>query len=220
MKKLFAEIAHGYDTMNRIMSLGLDCLWRRLAIRRITLSSGAEILDLACGTGDFTRELARRWPDAEITGVDLTEEMLEIADGKLADMKNVTLLKGDAQNLSAIGCGKHALVVCAFGFRNFPDKAKTLSECRRVLAPGGRLVVLELFRPKSKILGAAVNAWLAVVSRLFASDAGREYRYLRRSVMTTVSADEFIGLAEENGFSLEANSFFPPAASSMTFVAR
>ena len=216
MKNLFARIANRYDTMNRIMSLGLDCLWRRSALKYIELPEGCKILDLACGTGDFTIELARRWPNAEITGVDLTSEMLDIARAKLSEAHNVTYLTGDAQNLSMLEPKQFSLVVCAFGFRNFPDKAKALSECHRLLADGGRLVVLELFRPTSRIVGTLVNTWLAVVSRIFASSASTEYRYLRRSVANTVTAADFIAMARDCDFAVCRSSFFLPSATCIT----
>ena len=216
MKNLFARIADRYDTMNRIMSLGLDCLWRRSALKYIELPEGCKILDLACGTGDFTIELARRWPNAEIIGVDLTPEMLDIARVKLSEARNVTYLTGDAQNLSMLEAKQFSLVVCAFGFRNFPNMAKALSECHRLLADGGRLVVLELFRPTSRIIGTLVNTWIAVVSRIFASGASTEYRYLRRSVANTVTATDFITMAEGIGFSVCRSSFFLPAATCIT----
>lgn len=219
IRRLFAGIAERYDGMNRIMSLGLDCFWRRSAIRRITLPKRCRIMDLACGTGDFTLELARRWPEAGIDGVDLTPEMMDIARVKLAGAKNVKFMQGDAQDLANLQPNGYSLIVCAFGFRNFPDKRKVLSECRRLLADGGRLVVLELFRPESRILGSAVNVWLTIVSRIFASGADREYRYLRRSVEGTVSVDEFISMAEENGFAVRGRRFLPPTASCLTFQA-
>lgn len=216
--KIFAEIARKYDIMNRIMSLGLDLSWRRSALKAIKLQDSARILDLACGTGDFTLELAKRWPDAEIIGVDITPEMIEIAKLKLADARNVAFSVGNAQELSESETEFYDLVVCAFGFRNFPDKAKALSECRRVLQPGGKLVVLELFRPGSKLLGAAVNAWLSIVSWIFAGEKRKEYRYLRKSVAGTVSATGFIALAEQNGFECISKRFFPPAATCLSFL--
>ena len=185
-------------------------------MKYIELPEGCKILDLACGTGDFTIELARRWPNAEIIGVDLTPEMLDIARVKLSEARNVTYLTGDAQNLSMLEAKQFSLVVCAFGFRNFPNKAKALSECHRLLADGGRLVVLELFRPTSRIIGTLVNTWIAVVSRIFASGASTEYRYLRRSVANTVTAADFITMAEGIGFSVCRSSFFLPAATCIT----
>jgi len=81
------------------------------------------------------------------------------------------------------------------------------------------LVVLELFRPESKILGSVVNVWLTIVSRIFASKAHKEYRYLRKSVENTVSVDEFVAMAKENGFTVRGRRFLPPAASCLAFDA-
>ena len=218
MESLFSGIAHKYDKMNRIMSLGLDRFWRRSALQGIAIHGEPQILDLACGTGDFTIELARRWPNAKITGIDITPEMLSIARLKLRDMANISLLHGNAQDLSMLQADGFSLIVCAFGFRNFPDKTKVLSECHRLLAREGKLVVLELFRPKFGMLGSAVNIWLATVSRIFANKERNEYRYLRKSVENTVSADEFAKMAESSGFSIHKNVFMFPSASCMTFT--
>lgn len=212
MKRLFSAIADKYDRMNHIMSLGLDRRWRRIALHGIDLSPDSNILDLACGTGDFTLELLKRYPSANITGVDITPEMMSIAKKKLPEGNTVNFSVGDAQNLSFLKDGTFSLVVCAFGFRNFPDKAKALSECHRILKPDGRLVVLELFRPECKILGGLVDTWLAAISSVFARDARTEYRYLRKSVANTVSANEFSMMAHHAGFSLCRMKFMLPAA--------
>ena len=212
MKSLFARIAGRYDTLNRIMSLGLDRSWRRAAIESIEVPDGCRILDLACGTGDLTMELAARWPNTSITGIDLTPEMIDIARKKLSGFKGVTFSVGDALKLDRLESNGYSLIVCAFGFRNFPDKAKALSECHRLLKCGGKLVVLELFRPASRILGLAVNTWLSIVSCLFAAGASTEYRYLRKSVAGTVSAKEFMHMAAENGFAVTDEAFMFPAA--------
>ena len=214
MKTLFASIADRYDRMNRVMSLALDRRWRRVALSAAT--SGASILDLACGTGDFAAEALRRFPDAEVTGLDITPEMVDIARTKLAG-KRIRFRMGDAQDLSEFPDGHFGLVICAFGFRNFPDKAKALAECRRVLSAGGELLVLELFRPRSRLLGCLVHAWLAAVAFLFARGARREYAYLRASVRATVSAAEFRSLADAAGFALLRHRFLFPAATCMLF---
>ena len=216
MKRLFTLIAGKYDRMNRIMSLGLDIVWRRLAVGGISLPEKSGILDLACGTGDFTAVLAKRWPDARITGVDLTPAMLDVAKGKVVS-ENVSFEQGDAVNLEAFPDGAFELAVCAFGFRNFSDKAKALSECARVLAPGGRLVVLELFRPRFAVLGFAVNLWFACTARLFAGKSAGEYRYLRKSVSGTVSSGAFSGMAASANFRKERERFFFPAATCFVF---
>ena len=219
MKRLFAHIAGRYDQMNRIMSLALDRRWRRLALDTVTLPPKGAVLDLACGTGDFSVEVRHRYPEAEIVGVDLTPEMLEIARTKTARMSSIRFQTGDAQDLTEIPDGTFGLIVCAFGFRNFPDKPRALQTCHRVLATGGELVVLELFRPVSRILGLLVNVWLATIAFLFAHNARTEYAYLRRSVADTVSADEFAALAKEAGFVLLRRRFFLPAATCLILKA-
>ena len=219
MRGLFAHIAARYDRMNRIMSLTLDRRWRRLALDAVTLPPTGAVLDLACGTGDFTVAVHHRYPTAEIVGVDLTPEMLEIAQAKTNGMNGIHFQTGDAQNLAGIPDGTFGLIVCAFGFRNFPDKSRALQACRRVLASGGELVVLELFHPVSRTLGLFVNVWLATIAFLFAHNARTEYAYLRRSVANTVSANAFESLAKEAGFTLLHRRFFFPAATCMVLKA-
>ena len=98
MKKMFANIATQYDRMNRLMSLALDRRWRRLALDAAATQPSA-VLDLACGTGDFAAEVRRRWPKAEIIGVDLTPEMLAIARTKFGAAESIRFVEGDAQDL-------------------------------------------------------------------------------------------------------------------------
>jgi len=212
MRRLFGGIAGRYDRMNRIMSLSLDRRWRRLSLASTAVPADADVIDVACGTGDFSAEVLRRFPGVKVTGVDISPEMLAIARRKLGCAANVSFREGDAQDLAGIPPDRFSLAVCAFGFRNFPDKAKALRECRRVLKPGGELVVLELFRPVSKAMGALVGAWLAFVSFLFARGAKEEYAYLRRSIAGTTSADEFVSLALASGFRLVRRRNLLPSA--------
>lgn len=203
--------------MNRVMSLALDRRWRQQVISGLDLPPRASVLDLACGTGDFTAALLRRFSDVRVTGVDLTPEMLVIARQKLAGSAGVTFCTGDAQDLAAFSDATFDLVVCAFGFRNFPDKEKALAACHRVLKPTGRLVVLELFRPRSRFIGTLVNIWLTLVAFLFVHGARKSYAYLRRSVAGTVSADEFVALAERVGFQCDRRRNFFPSATGLSF---
>lgn len=217
MRALFSSIADRYDRMNRVMSLALDRRWRQKMIADLDLPPGANVLDLACGTGDFTAALLRQFPDIRVTGVDLTPEMLAIARQKLAGSAGVTFCTGDAQDLAAFADATFDLVVCAFGFRNFPDKEKALATCHRVLKPAGRLVVLELFCPASRVVGTFVNLWLSLVALLFASGARKAYAYLRRSVAETVSVDAFVSLAARVGFRCDRRRTFFPSATGLSF---
>ena len=221
MRGMFTRIAGRYDRLNRVQSLGLDVLWRRRSLAALArvAPSPRRILDLATGTADFAMAAARRFPSAFVTGVDLTPAMLDVGRRKveaagLAD--RVSLEEGDA---CALACADASadVAVCAFGFRNFPDRAAALREVARVLAPDGHLLVLELFRPRFRLLAAATEAWMACAARLFAGDAREDYAYLRASIGETCSSAEFGQLATAAGLSAIRRNFFLPACSCLIF---
>ena len=222
MKRLFTEIAAVYDRMNHVLSVGRDRAWRRRAAACLA-ESPAQILDLASGTGDFAFALKARFPSATILGVDVTPAMLAIARAKNVS-PDVSFVTGDVQDLSALCTtgvvvpGAYALVSCAFGFRNFPDKAAALAEAYRMLAPGGRLVVLEFFRPTQALLGAATTAWLRVMTALFARRRAAAYAYLRASMAATVTEGQFVALAARAGFRLEQRHFFWPCCTCLVLA--
>ncbi len=222
----FTRIAGIYDRLNRLMTFGVDVLWRRRALGRLakcaSASGFARILDLAAGTADFSIAAARRFPHAIVTGVDFTPAMLERGRAKAerAGLSwRIRLEEGDALALR-FGDGEFDTVTCAFGFRNFPDRAAALLEAARVLKPGGRLVVLELFRPKSRILGAFTSRWLAVVSALFAAGSRCAYRYLRASIAAAPTVAGFTSMAEAAGLVCESRAFFAPACTCLVFAKR
>ena len=224
IRRLFTDIAGVYDRMNRLLSLGCDLRWRRQAAALIQ-GSPTDILDLACGTGDFAFALARRFPSAHILGVDLTPAMLDLARAKNTS-PNITFRLGDAQDLSSLGPSigqsgnrtiEQSLVTCAFGFRNFPDKATALAEAKRVLKPGGELLVLEFFRPSNRLIGALTGLWLRAMASLFAHRNAAAYAYLRKSIGQTLSAGEFIALAQRRGLVLQARKLFLPGCSCLLF---
>ena len=221
MRGMFTRVAEMYDRLNRVQSLGLDVLWRKRALARLARAapSPRQILDLATGTADFALAAARRFPSAHVAGVDLTPAMLDVGRRKveaagLAD--RIALQEGDA---CALACpdGSFDAVLCAFGFRNFPDRAAALREVARVLAPGGHLLVLELFRPRFRLLASVTAAWMACAARLFAGGAREDYAYLRASVGETCSAAEFGCLASGAGLTAVRRKFFFPACSCLLF---
>ena len=222
VRDTFSGIADVYDRMNHALSLGLDRRWRRIAARS-TGGAPSEILGLACGTGDMSLELARRFPGAHLTGVDLTPEMLASARRKCAAEMRMSFVEGDAAELP-FGRGgdtrRFDLAACAWGFRNFPDKAKALLECARVLAPGGRLVVLEFFRPRNRILGALTALWLRALAPVLAPGRRAAYVYLRESIGGTLSEGEFAALADKAGFAVESRRFLFPACTCLVFARR
>lgn len=135
----FDKIARDYDRMNHLMTLGLDCLWRRRAVRGLH----GNVLDVACGTGDMVVELLKH--GCIVTGVDLSEEMMAIARQKAPA---ATFMLADAEHLPFPDEAFDA-VTCAFGVRNFVHLEQGLSEMLRVLKPGGTMVILELATPDS-----------------------------------------------------------------------
>ena len=215
---VFTRVAGGYDRLNRILSLGLDVVWRRRALARLERGGGdgpSSILDLATGTADFAIEAARRFPAASVTGIDLTPAILDIGRRKVANAGlsgRISLREGSAMALPFGECSFDA-VLCAFGFRNFPDIPASLAEAARILRDGGRLAVLEFFRPRYALLGAFTAGWLRCLSALFAPGAAAEYAYLRASIARTCSAEEFVAMAREVGLAAERTEIFLPACS-------
>lgn len=222
-RELFTRIAGGYDTLNRVLSCGTDILWRRWALDALEATLGGEapaaVLDLATGTADFAIAAAKRFPAAQVTGLDATPAMLEggrrkIERERLAD--RVNLVEGDAEAL-AFPARTFDVAMCAFGFRNFPHPETALSALATVLKPRGKLLILELFRNESRLLAWFTSTWLRVVAWLFAHSHLGAYAYLRTSIETTRSADEFIDLAKEAGFQLRKKSFYLPSCTCLCF---
>lgn len=145
---MFAGIAGRYDLLNHVLSANVDKRWRRLVADKVRpmLNTGARALDVACGTGDLSIVL-REAGGASVTGVDFCRPMLEIAARKAsADGRHIPFIEGDALRLPFADCS-FEVVTIAFGLRNLASVEDGLKELRRVLKPGGRLVVLEFSRP-------------------------------------------------------------------------
>lgn len=201
--EMFDRIAARYDTMNRVLSFGLDKGWRKRTVRALALGDRPRVLDLATGTGDLAIDIARRHPDATVIGLDPSREMLAIGERKIAQRKlrdRVTMVLGDAQALP-YGDDEMNATTIAFGIRNVPDRPKALREMARVVKPGGRVAILELGEPRHGLLaGAARFHTRHVVPRLGALLSGaREYRYLQRSIAAFPPADEFAAIMERAG---------------------
>jgi len=208
VRRMFASIARSYDVNNRLHSFGRDQAWRRAAVRMAGLRDGDEVLDVACGTGDLTRAFADGGA-ARCVGLDFTPEMLDIARTKRLRARNaesadtITYIEGDAKALP-FDDGSFDVVSIAFGIRNVDDPERALAEFRRVLRPGGRLVVLEFRRP-----GLAPIAWantvytkvvMPVSATIISRDRSGAYRYLPRSIETFLTPGEMIDALLDAGF--------------------
>lgn len=183
----FDTIARTYDRLNRVMTLGLDRRWRRRAVR----DPHGNVLDVACGTGDMVQELQKR--GCLVTGVDLSEEMLTIAKSKAP---TATYMIADAEHLPFENDCFDA-VTCAFGVRNFVHLEQGLGEMLRVLKPGGRMVILELATPDSKLIRPFYNLYTKhIIPWLGSRIAGNReaYTYLPESVERFPKGDAFLRL--------------------------
>jgi demethylmenaquinone methyltransferase/2-methoxy-6-polyprenyl-1,4-benzoquinol methylase len=186
VRDMFDAIAPRYDLLNAVLSFGVDRGWRRAAVRAALAKRPAHVLDVATGTADLALALKRARPEAEVTGVDFAASMLAVGRGKAARRAlDVELVAADGTALPYPD-GTFDAVTIAYGLRNFADVAAGLREFRRVLRPGGRLVVLEFPPPPKGPLGRLFRLYFTrVLPWVGARISGHPgaYRYLPASVM-------------------------------------
>lgn len=201
---MFDSIAPHYDMLNHLLSLGIDRRWRRRVVGELRPSAPQRILDVATGTGDLAVALAGMSPQVQVTGVDLSEEMIAVARRKVEACGldgRISLESGDAEALP-FDDGAFDAATAAFGVRNFSDIAKGLGEMTRTLRSGGVLAVLELSRPDGKIFGTLFRFYfhriLPAVGGLISRDRAA-YRYLPSSVDEFPAPDRFLAMMTEAG---------------------
>ena len=194
VRTMFDRIAPVYDVMNRVMTVGLDRRWRRLAARAV-VREGDDVLDSCCGTGDLAIEDARL--GGRVTGLDFSEPMLERARRKAPEL---TWIQGDALALP-FDEGSFDAATVGFGIRNLADLEAGLRELARVLRPGGRLAVLEITRPRG-LLRPFFRLWFDVLVPLAGKvlPGGAAYAYLPASVRRFPGPEDLARAFEESGF--------------------
>lgn len=204
-RRMFDAIARRYDLMNAVLSLGLDRLWRRRAVGALAPRPGGRYLDIGCGTGDVGIEILRQCGGASVIGLDPAERMLDIARAKVAAAglaRAITLRAGDAADLP-FDDGQFAGVVTAFCIRNVADRLRAVTEMHRVLAPGGRVVILELSVPSNPLLAAGHRLYnrclVPLAGRIIARSRGA-YQYLVDSVADFPRAPEVLATLARAGF--------------------
>jgi demethylmenaquinone methyltransferase/2-methoxy-6-polyprenyl-1,4-benzoquinol methylase len=203
VRAMFDRISGVYDRMNRVMTAGLDAHWRRRAADLAAVSRGDDVLDLATGTGDLALELARRvGPDGSVIGADFSEQMLALARRKSAgpDAAPVTFEWGDAHEL-AYPDDRFAAATVGFGARNFSDLDRGVAEMARVVAPGGRVVILEITTPQKPPLSLFFSAWFDRAVPMLGKLAGDPdaYAYLPQSVKRFPAPPELAAVMERAG---------------------
>lgn len=197
---MFDKIAGRYDLANTVMTGGLDVLWRRRAAACLSVGPDAQLLDLCCGTGALTRELARKVPGGRVVGVDFSTAMLAVANRR--PRNNIEYRRADVLDLP-FPPGTFDGATMAFSMRNVVDIARCLQEIARVLKPGGRFANLEVSKPESLLLRRGFFAYFfGVVPRLGGIVGGdaAAYRYLPQSLINFPDARALTGLFNDNGF--------------------
>ena len=229
VRRMFAAIAPSYDLNNRLHSLWMDQHWRSTAVKLADVQRTDVLVDVACGTGDLTLKLADRLvevynlnagsyplvpPRDQVFGIDFTYEMLPLARQKAHDqpvrgaraynMNQIAQwLCGDATALP-LPDGSADVVTIAFGIRNVAEPASAVREFRRILRPGGRLLILEFSLPTKPILRGLYNFYFRKVlprtATLISGDTSGAYKYLPESVNTFIGRQQMMQLMLDAGF--------------------
>lgn len=201
VRSMFASIAGAYDLNNRLHSFGRDRAWRRKTVRLAGVAPGERVLDAACGTGELTRAFREGTRAGRVVGLDYTKEMLAIAEHKDAD--GIEYVHGDAMDLP-FDDGSFDVLSIAFGIRNVQEPARAIAEFRRVLAPGGRLLILEFSRPRNPLIRAGNDfycGWLMPrTATLISGDKSGAYYYLPKSVESFIGPEQLGAMARDAGF--------------------
>lgn len=221
VRQMFNDLAPRYDLANRVLSLGLDQSWRRVAIAALGAHGQGQVLDLCAGTLDLTRMLLDRGAE-HVFAADFSPEMLATGGSKFQEGEPYSIHCTDARDLPFDDASVDA-IICGFGLRNVPELPRALAECARVLRPGGTLVVLDFFQPVgliSKLLQGSYNRLIVPIVGGMITGFGEAYSYLNQSIDAFCTADEFVKLLDEAGFEAKHRNMFPPVAQLVEGVRR
>ena len=204
VKHMFNMIASKYDFLNHTLSLGMDYVWRKKAIKKI-LNNPKEILDIATGTGDFAISAAKH-TQANITGIDISDQMIYVGNKKIQQKKlnnRIKLSIEDSENLPYLD-NSYDAITAGFGVRNFENLEKGLSEIHRVVKKNGYVVILEPSTPKAfplkQIFSIYFQKILPFIGSLVSKDKSA-YSYLPNSVKSFPEGDDFLKILNKQGFS-------------------
>jgi demethylmenaquinone methyltransferase / 2-methoxy-6-polyprenyl-1,4-benzoquinol methylase len=203
--EMFNRIAGKYDTMNRVLSARTDIGWRKKAIRILKKDNPNHILDVATGTADMALMAYKMLQPAQITGIDISEGMLELGRKKIEKEglgEKIHLQTGDSETIN-FADGTFDAVMVAFGVRNFENLENGLAEMLRVLKPGGRLVVLEFSKPRTKLVKGFYNVYMGIVApqvaRWFKQNK-EAYQYLNESANAFPDRHLFTDILKKVGY--------------------
>ena len=201
VREMFDRIAGRYELLNTVMTAGMHRIWNKKVVKATELQRNGWALDLACGTGSLTRDLAKKvGPGGHVLGIDFSSKMLTAAESR--SRHNIRYRLGDATNLEGIPTGSYDTATIAYGARNIPDLDALFSEMARVLVPGGTAVCLEIARPSSKLFSTFYGLWFdKIVPWLGGKISGDAwaYSYLPQSVKEFVAPEELADIMRRNG---------------------
>lgn len=205
VRKLFDNIASDYDKLNHILSLNIDKGWRKKAVRNLVdTQAPLKVLDVACGTADFTIEIAQKVAKgSEVIGVDISEGMMAVGREKIKKAGvSAELLVADCEDLP-YSDNTFDRISVGFGVRNFEHLELGLSQMCRVLTPGGKLVILELSVPSNDFIRWCYKLYflkiLPAIGGMISGNRGA-YEYLPASVLRFPAPDKFISMLKSAGF--------------------
>ena len=217
---MFDNIAYRYDFLNRFLSIGIDIQWRKKAIRQLKDLDPKVILDVATGTADVAIMTAHILQPQKIVGIDISEGMLAFGRRKISKLglgHLIELLNGDSETIKFPDASFDAVTV-AFGVRNFQNLEKGLSEIKRVLKPGGKLVILEFSKPKAPGIKQLYNVYMNLVApnvgKLFSKNRNA-YKYLDESIKKFPEGKNFTTILDNLGFK---NTYCKPLSFSICSI--
>lgn len=203
VREMFDDISPKYDLLNHLLSFGIDRSWRNKMVNLLETRKPASILDVATGTGDLAIAMAKITPQ-KIVGIDISEKMLEVGKTKLTNLgldALITLRQADAEKIPFSDNSFHAVTV-AFGVRNYENLALGLSEMKRVLRPGGILMILEFSHPESFPMKQLYTFYARNIIPLLGHTVSKNrqaYQYLPDSVAAFPSGNAFVKILEQTG---------------------
>lgn len=210
VENMFDKIAFRYDFLNRFLSAGIDVSWRKKAIKQLILLQPKKILDVATGTGDFALIGYKMLKPEKIIGIDISDGMLEIGRKKILKaglQQHIELLNGDSEAI-LFGDNSFDAVTVAFGVRNFENLEKGLSEIKRVLRPGGKLIVLECTKPSMPVVKQLYHFYMNYITPKIGKIIAKNndaYQYLNDSVLRFPEKENFIHILNQSEY---RNAFY------------
>ena len=202
---MFNGIASRYDVLNSFLSLGMDMAWRKIALKKLQDLRTDNLLDIATGTGDFAILANKILKPKKITGIDISDGMMDVGRVKVKKAKLDNIISFEHQDCADMSFEDETFdaAIAAFGVRNFEDIDKCFQETVRVLNPGGVFMFLELTTPKYQPIkffyNVYSNSFIPFITRMLSKDK-RAYDYLPESIKAFPEGEEMVGILKKSGF--------------------